>query len=298
LFDLTGGQVRMGRFATGLLAADVSARAVGEPDESALAAALRAIDTTLWSVDTLAALGSEHIAGLVGRPLALVRAQLWLDLRPETDLNLSDPDRAAERAAAERALAAEAFAVRLGELSRTDDGLIGFFVDDDFGRFHVVDKVVAALAAPAGPGPYDGDAPVPIEHPYVVADDTLRVHYGQRLDLTLVMHPGGQVNLTSGVLPRKALALARDWAAPGLARLSPSLRTGPVLLDTDQVRLPKPSAFGTEQVFTRRVTPGTWQDDPILAATQTALLPDQPAHVQDGYIRVAPGPASTAEAGQ
>jgi hypothetical protein len=298
LFDLTGGQVRMGRFATGLLAADVAARAVGEPDESALTAALRAIDTTLWSVDTLAALGSEHIAGLVGRPLALVRAQLWLDLRPETDLNLSDPDRAAERAAAERALAAEAFAVRLGELSRTDDGLIGFFVDDDFGRFRVVDKVVAALAAPAGPGPYDGDTPVPIEHPYVVADDTLRVHYGQRLDLTLVMHPGGQVNLTSGVLPRKALALARDWVAPGLARLSPSLRTGPVLLDTDQVRLPKPSAFGTEQVFTRRVTPGTWQDDPILAATQTALLPDQPAHVQDGYIRVAPGPASTAEAGQ
>ncbi|WP_123025998.1 hypothetical protein [Mycolicibacterium stellerae] len=298
LFGLTGGALRMGRFATGLLAADVAARAAGQPAESALTAALRAIDTTLWTVDTFAALGSEHIAGLVGRPLALVRARLWLDLRPETDLDLSDPQRAAERTAAERALAAEAFAVRLGELTRTDDGLIGFFVGDDFTRLHVVDKVVAALAAPAGPEPYAGDAPVPIDHDYVLAEDTLRLHYGQRLDLMLLMHPGGQVNLTSGVLPRKALALAREWVAPGLARLSPSLRTGPVLLDTDQVRLPKPSAFGTDQVFTRRSSPGTWQDDPILAATQAALLPDEPAHVQDGYIRVGPGQAPTSEPGQ
>ena len=97
------------------------------------------------------------------------------------------------------------------------------------------------------------------------------------------------MHLTSGVLPRKALALARDWVAPGLARLSPSLRTGPVLIDPDQVRLPKPSVFGAEAgVHPPRRRPAAWQDDPILAATQTALLPDQPASVQDGYIRVMP----------
>ena len=69
------------------------------------------------------------------------------------------------------------------------------------------------------------------------------------------MHPAGDVHLTSGILPRKSLALAREWVAPGLARLSPSLRTGPVLIDPDQVRLPKPSVFGAEQVFTRRSSP-------------------------------------------
>jgi hypothetical protein len=84
------------------------------------------------------------------------------------------------------------------------------------------------------------------------------------------------------------LALARDWVAPGLARISPSLRTGPLLIDPDKVRLPKPSVFGANQIFTRRSTPATWRDDPILAATQTALLPDGPSSVQDGYIRVEP----------
>jgi hypothetical protein len=165
---------------------------------------------------------------------------------------------------------------------------MGFFVGDDFERLHLVDQVVAGMAKPSGPTGHRSEEPEEITHPYVVAEDTLRIHYGQTLTLTLLMHPAGRVHLTSGILPRKALALARDWVAPGLAKVSPSLRVGPVLIDTDQVRLPKPSVFGTKQVFTRRTTPAAWQDDPILAATQTALLPDQPAHVQDGYIRVAP----------
>ncbi len=289
LYDLAGSQLPLGWLATGLLAADVKDRATAEPaGESALTAALRAIDTTLWTVDTFANLGSEHVAGLVGRPVALVRAQLWLELQPEDGLDLSDPVRAAERAAAEQALAAEGIQVRIGELTRTDDGLLGFFVDDDFEHLHLVDKVVAGMARAAGPTGHVGDDPTPITHPYLVGEDTLTVHHGQRLTLTLLMHPAGDVHLTSGILPRKSLALAREWVAPGLARLSPSVRTGPVLIDPDQVRLPKPSVFGAGQVFTRRSSPEAWQDDPILAATQTALLPDEPAKVQDGYIRVLP----------
>ena len=289
-FGLTGGQVPLGWFATGLVAADVKDRNGPTPSaESALSAALRAIDTTLWTVDTFAGMGSEHIAGLVGRPIAVVRAQLWLELQPEELLDLSDPQRAAERQAAETALAAEAFPVRIGELTRTDDGVLGFFVDDDFEHLRIVDKVVAALAKPAGPEGHLSDQPAPIEHPYLVAEDTVTVHYGQRLTLTILMHPAGRAHLTSGVLPRKALELAREWVAPGLARVSPSVRTGPLLIDPDQVRLPKPSVLGQKQVFTRRTTPAAWRDDPIVAATQTALLPDGAASVQDGYIRVLPG---------
>jgi hypothetical protein len=78
---------------------------------------------------------------------------------------------------------------------------------------------------------------------------------------------------------------------PGLSVLAPSVRCGPLLIDADKVRLPKVSAFPTDQLFTRRDTPGTWRDDPILAATQTAYLPDQASEVQEGWIRIAPAPA-------
>ena len=312
LYALAPSEISLGAFAAGLVAADAAHRG-GRPaaGESALSALLRAIDTTLWTVDSMASLGTEHVAGLVGRPVAVVRAQLRLQLRPPDDVDLSDPARAAEWAAAERELAAVAFPVRLGELTRTDDGVLGFFVDDDYSRFRPVDKAVAALAAESGRSrgqlgllaPASGALPATtvISHPYVAGQpgtvlgdsDTLSLHLGQTATLTLLVHPAGKIHLTSGILPRKALALARDWVGPGLAAIAPSLRTGPVLVETDlddenQVRLPKVSVFGKDQAFLWRDTPGSWRTDAILAATQTALLPDAPAEVREGWIRVVP----------
>jgi hypothetical protein len=309
-FGLTPAQIALGHFAAGLVAADAAARQGGviDPDstaESALSAFLRAIDTTLWTVDTFAAMGSEHVAGLVGRPVAVVRAQLRLELKPPDDIDLSDPQRAAEWAAAESSIAGYAFPVRIGELTRSDDGVLGFFVDDDYSRFRIVDKVIASRAATLGRsrgqlGLYTTSQGVPAEqdldHPYIFGTDdadTLQLHLGQLVTLTILMHPAGKASLTSGILPRKALALARDWVGPGLAAIAPSLRTGPVLVETDldtegQVRMPKVSVFGKDQNFLWRDTPATWRTDAILAATQTALLPDTPAEFREGWIRVAP----------
>jgi hypothetical protein len=291
LFDLTGGTQHAGLFAAGVVAADAKARA-GQPadptKESALSALLRAIDTTLWTVDTFKALGSEHIAGLVGRPIAVVRATLMLGVEPDLGL---------DAAAAAAALSDRAFTVRIGELTRADDGLLAYFVNDDYEHVHLVDKIIAELALDSGRqrgqlATY-GTAPEvppqkPIEHPYVIAVDELSIRPNQLVSLTLLMLPAGNVHLTCGVLPRKSLQLARDWVAPGLSVMAPSARIGPVLVDPALVRLPKISAFPKDQIFTRRDTPSSWKDDPILAATQTALLPDLPHEVQEGYIRIAP----------
>ena len=307
---LTPAQTPLADFAAALVAADAAGRAgapVGEDSEreSALSALLRAIDTTLWTVDSFASLGSEHVAGLVGRPIAVVRAQLRLELRPPLDIDLSNAQRAAEWAQAEQEAARHAFPVRIGELTRSDDGVLGFFVDDDYSRFRLVDKVIASTAPQGGRsrgqlGVFAQSAGLPeasgIVHPYIAGTDdadTLLLHLGQTVTLTILMHPAGKATLTSGVLPRKALALARDWVGPGLAAIAPSLRTGPVLVETDlaaegQVRLPKVSVFGKDQNFLWRDTPASWRSDAILAATQTALLPDSPAEVREGWIRVAP----------
>jgi hypothetical protein len=287
--------------AAGMVAADAQARGgkpAGPDDESALSAFLRAIDTTLWTVDTFAQLGNEHIAGLVGRPVAVVRAMLWLEIQDDLDqVDLSDPAKRAQREAAYGDLADRAFPIRLGELTRSDDGLLGFFVDDDYAHYHVVDKVVrdAAFDVRRGRGQFNQiglatqmPAIKPITHPYIVTQDELLVRPGQMVRLTLLMHPAGRVHLTSGVLPRKYLQLTRNWVQPGLSVMAPSARIGPVLIDPDKVRLPKISSFPKDQIWTRRSTPSTWKDDPILAATQTALLPDLPSQVQEGYIRIAP----------
>jgi hypothetical protein len=303
-FDLQPTQRIVGLLAAGMVAADAQTREgkpAGPDDESALSAFLRAIDTTLWTVDTFAPFGNEHIAGLVGRPVAVVRATLRLDIDDDLDeVDLSDASQLAERQAAYRDLADRAFPIRLGELTRSDDGLLGFFVDDDYAHYHVVDKVIrdAAFDVRRGRGQLNQLGLTqqmpdikPIKHPYIVAEDELLVRPGQVMRLTLLMHPASRVHLTSGVLPRKYLQLAHDWVQPGLAVMAPSARIGPVLIDPDKVRLPKISSFPKDQIWTRRSNPATWKDDPILAATQTALFPDMPSEVQEGYIRIAPKPA-------
>ena len=290
---------RVGWIAAGLVAADAVDRKATPnraETESALSAMLRAIDTTLWTVDPFGSLGTEHIAGLVGRPIAVVNARLSLDIQSDVDDRAyADPSLQTGRSASFDELARLAFEVRLGEITRSDDGLLGYFVDDDYSRFHVVDEVIAARALPSGrgqgvldPASADPTKPVPIDNPYIDTSGVLRIHPGQTLRLTLLVHPGGKVHLSSGILPRTSRELARDWVAPGLSVLAPSVRCGPLLIDADKTRLPKVASFPAEQLWTHRDTPTSWRDDPILAATQSALLPDTAPEAQEGWIRIAP----------
>ncbi len=295
LTDIPAHAQHAALFATGLVRADVDARTAGSPACSALSALLRAIDSTLWSVDTYASLGSQTIAGLVGRPVAVVRATLRLDAPDDVaEVHIDEAGGAEARKARFASLSEHEFPYRIGELGRSDDSVLGFFVDDDYTRFHVVDRVVASAALASGPRTGFlgrlGDVPTadPVAHDYLVLEDTLTIRVGQTVRLTILMLPAGKVHLTSGILPRKVLELADTWVTPGLAKVVPSMRVGPVLLDPAEVRLPNVSSLGGKQRFTRRTGTLTWRDDPILASTTNAYLPKMPHEVQEGWIRVAP----------
>jgi hypothetical protein len=287
---------------TGLLAADAERRTVGdvpltedllEEQESPLSALLRVLDTTATTVDPAAG-GTEHLSGLVGRPLALVRAFLRVDVGSDPAPPETPEPLRSDRARAFRQTARLAVPVRLGALSRLTDGLLGFFVDDDYMRFHPVDGEVLAAALDSGPrrgalaaGAEATDAPTrPITSTYVVEDPLLHVHPGQTLRLTLVVVPGTTVHATCGIVPRTAVRLQRDWAAAALEKIEPSFRIGPVLVDPTKVQMPAPGGRGLKPSWAHRDTPITWRDDPIAAASHDAQLAEKPAQVQEGWIRI------------
>lgn len=300
LADTQAQERLVAEIAAGMIRADAAARALPEPPrDTALTAFLRAVDSTLWSVDTFASLGDSSLAGLVGRPIAVVRTILALDAPDDVEeVTLAAGLTAESRRTAYNTLGAEAFEVQLGTLGRADDTLLGFFVDDDYERFIVVDKVVRELARlrPTGRhlghlgvlGTGSAEDPIDLTHPYLSEANRIVMRRGQTRWLTLLMIPGGRVHLTSGVLPRKELALADAWFGPGIKRLMPSLRVGPLLVDPGEIRLPLVSILGENQAFTRRTGELSWKDDAILAATQTAYLPRLPHEVQEGWIRVMP----------
>jgi hypothetical protein len=234
--------------------------------------------------------------------VAVVRATLRLEAPDDADeLTITAAGGAQARRAAFAMLAEQRFPVRIGDLGRSDDAVLGFFVDDDYTRFHVVDKVVASSAFDTGRhrwhlgllGETATPAPDPIDHPYLEAEDTLQVKPGQVVRLTILMLPAGKVHLTTGIVPRKALVLPDDWTAAGLRAMVPSLRVGPVLVDPAEIRLPKIASLPQDQNFIRRTGPLTWKEDPIVAATSAALLPRLPHEAQEGWVRVAPAQPPT-----
>jgi hypothetical protein len=285
--------------AAGIVRADIDARhSVTPPSRSTLSALLQAIDTTLWSIDTFQALGSSSIAGLVGRPVAIVRATLRLDIPDDIDeVNITHAGGADARRNAFAALTSMDYAVRIGDLGRTDDSVLGFFVDDDYSTFHVVDKVVEALRRDVGRHRghlgllgATGGVDAQTLHPFISAQDTLLVRPGQVVRLTVLMLPAGKIHLTSGIVPRKSLALAEDWVSKGMAKIVPSVRVGPVLVDPAEIRMPKVASLGDKQSFIRRTGPLSWKEDPIVSATSAAYLPKIPHEIQEGWIRVTPKP--------
>ena len=219
---------------------------------------------------------------------------------PDAELTLDAHAHRGQRQAAYDQLASRQITVRLGELTRTDDGVLGYFIDDDYSRFTPVSPEVLAAARAGGRqagqlsvlGTDSAADPAaqPITHPFVDdSEQPLAARPGQLVRLTVLMVPGGAAHATCGVLPRIKVMLARDWMADALQRLSPSFRIGPVLLDPKTVRHAEDHrAARRTRSSPRGPTETTWQDDPIAAATQDALLPDDPPVLREGYVRAQP----------
>jgi hypothetical protein len=263
--------------------------------EHALSALLRAIDSTLWSVDPYAHTGDEHLSLLVGHPIVVVRAKLLLEV--------TEPIAPTE-------IAKMAVPVRLGALSHWDDGLLGFFVNDDYRVFHVIDPAAAGMARKLGPGEgfaqditrapayyssFSADLPegatagsTPVVHPYVDGSGVLFVMPGQEVNLTMLLEPHSAMHATAGLVPRKEIALRREWTADALQKISPTFRFGPVLLDPKRIRMPVAGEAHGAWTWTHRLDVASWADDPVVNSAGDANLPQDPVVASEGWLKLTP----------
>ena len=166
--------------------------------------------------------------------------------------------------------------VRLGELAQLQDGLLGYYVADDFRTLHLLDPAVAELAAQAAGGALA---------PMLDATGVFDLYPGVVVPLVLLMTPGSDLHVRTGLLPPKRIGLMREWTAAALSRLSPSLRFGPVLREETATRLPVPADIRGTWLWHRRPAPAQWARDEIVGAS-AAALPQRPAQASDGWLQV------------
>jgi hypothetical protein len=251
--------------------------------DNALAQLFPVIDSTLATVDPLGARKDQSLSVLVGRPLALVRAALKLEL---DGLPVYDEGWTATQAVintwessktlqfADHGFTKIGFPVRLGDIRNIRDGLIGYFVNDDYSTFFAAQPGTNA----SGPNPY--------------------IRYGNLVTLTadpsagpvfvtLLIDPRGSVHATSGLLPVKEVEVNPDLIADALAAIDVTFITGPVISDADQLRLPLPAFQAGAWSWVDQPGVTVWQEDANIGkVTDKAVLADKPQKVYEGWLKL------------
>ena len=106
--------------------------------------------------------------------------------------------------------------------------------------------------------------------------------------LTLLMEPHSVVHATTGYLPRKDIGMRREWVAPGLSKLAPIFRFGPVLVDPKLIRMPVAADIRGTWSWSHRSTATTWADEPVTNSTADARIPPDPSQGQEGWLKLTP----------
>ncbi len=267
--------------------------------EPAWSALLRTIDSTLWTVDPFGHAGDEHLSLLLGHPICVIRALVRLEVADP----VTTPDGTVS-----------AVPVRLGDLTQWEDGLLGYFVNDDYTVLHAADAAAPGMARPFGPqqgflqqidlvpGFYESFADdlaggaatgaTPVTHPYIDTSGVLLIRPNQTINLTLLVEPLASVHATLGLVPRKQIGFRRAWVQAGLAAIAPTFRFGPVLLDPQHIRMPLATDLNGTWVWDYRSDIATWTEDPTVNATDDALLPADPPTAIEGWLKLEPPPAT------
>jgi hypothetical protein len=182
---------------------------------------------------------------LIGRPLAMVRAQVQFELDGPP---YPDPSWQYTFTPQPNLLAGYEFAIELGNVAQLDDGLIGYFVEDSYGTFNVVQQSGAVENSYLHPIGEDGN------YLYLPFDGTTRTH------LSMLVDPRAPVHATTAVLPDVTLALPPRFVDDALAAMDVTFRLDGIL--TDQQIAPPAQQGGSETTTVQLPLPdekvGTW----------------------------------------
>ncbi|QRO01746.1 hypothetical protein JRI60_23330 [Archangium violaceum] len=185
----------------------------------------------------------KAMALLVGRPLALVRASVSIELKGQPardegwDLFLNEVQAYHENGTVTpvtespdsitQAFQGVRLPIRIGEFSQYNDGLAGYWLEDGQGGyagnvFYAPQSDNEGLATASG-------EPRSIQTAKNAPVDVLHAPGEAPKTLALLVDPRGRVHATSGVLPTKAIGVPSDQYAGAIAALEVTFLSAPLM---------------------------------------------------------------------
>ena len=234
---------------------------------------ITAIDSAVQNIEPENFTHHQDLALLMGRPLALVRASVNLELKglPATHQGWNEFRQDMQRAMSDdqdgrgddNGFTRVRFPIRIGEYKQFNDGTVGYwkekdgkYEDDAFFAPQSDDKVRFKGARQTSTGP---------RHLKTHKTDPEAMVFFQTVQappqiLTLLMDPRGVVHATSGIVPAKAINIPPDQYAAALQAIEITFLSTPVLTDAGKIHLPLPDEAGYQWSWLQQNLRHEWSE--------------------------------------
>lgn len=241
------------------------------------------IDNALDTIDPENAAAHTDLALLLGRPIALVRTSLDLELQGAPAIHQSWSALRLDLQQASRdddGFAEVEFPIRIGEYQQLNDGVVGYWQELSDGSY--ADNIFYA--------PQSSDLPVddPLIRTHDQADMAIRqtVNAAPRY-LTMLFDPRGSVHATSGIQPVKAITIPADQYADALGAIAITFLTAPILTNQGAINLPLPVEAGYRWSWLEQPT-SEWQETSEIGQVSPKATFEAPQTLHDGWLKLSP----------
>lgn len=261
--------------------------ALASKGPDALASFLSVIDETLWTVDPMGGRSDQNLSVLIGRPLALTRAVIDFELDGPP---IMDQSWDATFATAPPAFTEFDYDIRLGEQELRQDGLIGYFLNEDYDSFHNVhtpEGTTNDYLSEIAPGNYF----------------SLRFDGQTKADVIMLVDPRAAVHALTGLFPVSSLTIPDRFVSPVLSNFEVSFHIGSLVTevqsnpDTEQVAavpfaigIPTPAEQnGTWSWWEEEYHDGgasSWTEMGLVQEDQTAKISQLAKTLRDGFLQL------------
>lgn len=276
------------RFVQSLLAQtlDVPANASGW-HETGFTAMLRVFDTVRSTLDPTFNTADRRVR-LLGEPILVMNTRLSFEASNQTATELkSTPQAIAEPPAL------PVLHVRVGDVTRPDDGVLGcFLVGDSPARDRFAPpSLEAAQKAVLNQMVFGAFQKMEtITHPFIVNQvSEFDLPANTPLDLVVLADARGSLYSTCGMLPRKTIVVPKDFIDPVLRKLEPTFAVGPLLAferqDTLVPVVPAPTMEGMDAEFVHD-DEATYPEMPLPPTPPAAELPATRVRLTEGWVRM------------
>ncbi len=206
---------------------------------------------------------------LFGQPIALARCSVGLEL-----LGLPAYNQRWDQSGKQNSGGIESmkFPLFIGDYAIENDGVLGYFSDDDYTHFHT------PLHTP--------ESSFRESEPYFTKDRPLKLSLEEGAQkVTVLMHAAAGMQLSSGILPSKFVELFRHSTNEVLESLQTSFMVAPFIADKVDPGIPIPTSINTGWKWTHKSNVNTWEESQQLAQGKNKQRSSfKKQHLYEGWL--------------